>query len=242
LHVELFIGTAGWSVDRALAEFPQEGSGLERYAAVFNAVEINSSFYRRHRPATWQRWHDAVPENFRFSVKLPKTITHEHHLRDAENELDLFFGDVEPLARKLGAVLVQLPPTLAFEASSADTFFNAMRERTVLPIFFEPRHKSWAGEAASQFLTQYKIRRVYADPQVDILRPSPAKPHSCYLRLHGSPKIYYSAYSDESIAQYADLLTQSGPASWCIFDNTASGAATSNALRLRGLMKGKAQT
>lgn len=105
------IGTAGWSVPRSAEQFPANGSSLERYAAVFPAVEINSSFYRRHRLATWQRWHDAVPQAFRFSVKLPQTITHEPALAGAEAALALFFEDVAPLGAKLGAVLISYRPS-----------------------------------------------------------------------------------------------------------------------------------
>ncbi|WP_245895163.1 DUF72 domain-containing protein [Devosia submarina] len=186
------VGTAGWSVDRSLERFDGEGTALERYASVFRAVEINSSFYRRHRPSTWQRWHDAVPDQFRFSVKLPKTITHERQLTDSAGELDLFFGDIEP------------------------------------------RHISWAHEEAFRLLEQFSIGRVYADPQKPELQFAPTPGRPCYLRLHGSPKIYYSPYSDESLAQYARLLA-AHPGSWCIFDNTASGAAIRDALKLLDL-------
>jgi len=88
------IGTAGWSVLRTAPEFPQEGSALERCAAVFSAVEVNSSFYRRHRLATRKRWHDAVPDDFRFSVKLPQIITHNRRPSQPEAELGIFFEDV----------------------------------------------------------------------------------------------------------------------------------------------------
>src|SRR5687767_13604572 len=76
--MEAVIGTAGWSIASRHAEhFTGEGTALQRYAERFNGVEINSSFYRRHRPETWQRWAASVPAQFRFAVKLPRTITHE---------------------------------------------------------------------------------------------------------------------------------------------------------------------
>jgi uncharacterized protein YecE (DUF72 family) len=77
------IGCAGWSLPRdSWPQFPDTGPHLQRYAKRFNAVEINSSFYRPHQPATYERWAAAVPAGFRFSVKLPKTITHEKRLHD----------------------------------------------------------------------------------------------------------------------------------------------------------------
>lgn len=78
----IFLGTAGWSVPRAVAAlFPAEGSALERYAGRPPAAEINSTSWRRHQPATMERWRKAVPPGFRFAVKLPRVITHERELR-----------------------------------------------------------------------------------------------------------------------------------------------------------------
>src|SRR3954465_6896167 len=110
------VGTAGWSIPTAAADrFPAEGSSLERYAAVFDAVEINSSFHRPHRRATYERWAQSVPADFRFSVKLPRTITHDAALAGCEALLNRFADEVSGLGDKLGALLVQLPPTSALE-------------------------------------------------------------------------------------------------------------------------------
>ena len=84
------VGTAAWSIGREVADqFPSEGSSLARYAAILNGVEINSSFYKTHKPDTWRRWADSVPESFRFSVKLPKRISHELRLVEAEGVFDV---------------------------------------------------------------------------------------------------------------------------------------------------------
>jgi uncharacterized protein YecE (DUF72 family) len=87
------IGTAGWSIARdASRAFPSEGTGLERYSAVFSCAEINSSFHRPHRASTWEKWRDSVPAAFRFSVKVPKTISHEARLVGAEKQIQAFLG------------------------------------------------------------------------------------------------------------------------------------------------------
>jgi uncharacterized protein YecE (DUF72 family) len=226
------VGTAGWSVGRSNLRFSSDGSALERYTSLFSAVEVNSSFYRRHKAETWQRWRDAVPEDFKFSVKLPKIITHERRLIDVVEELNYFFADVGSLGTKLGAVLVQLPPNLPFEGERADAFFHALRFRSAVPVFVEPRHATWAGTGVSDLLARHDIRRVYADPQTPELRRTALANGAQYIRLHGSPKIYYSAYADEQIAQYAKMLQSASKPSWCIFDNTASGAALDDALKL----------
>ncbi|HYW08000.1 MAG TPA: DUF72 domain-containing protein, partial [Longimicrobium sp.] len=110
-----WIGCAGWSLPRVEQErFPAEGTHLERYAGRFPAVEINSSFYRPHRPATYARWGESVPPSFRFSVKVPKAITHTLRLRAAAEPLAAFLAEAGALEEKLGCLLVQLPPSLHF--------------------------------------------------------------------------------------------------------------------------------
>ena len=90
------IGTAGWTVPKAVAEkFPGEGGHLARYAGRFDAVEINSSFYRPHRPATYARWAASVPHGFRFAMKIPREITHTRRLADAMDPLDRFLSPTQ---------------------------------------------------------------------------------------------------------------------------------------------------
>jgi uncharacterized protein YecE (DUF72 family) len=237
LKIPLLIGTAGWSLPRAEQErFPGDGTHLERYSARFPVVEINSSFHRSHRAATWMRWRDSVPEAFRFSVKMPKTITHTHQLRETDEAVTAFFDEARSLGSKLGCLLVQLPPKLSFDPTLASQFFASLRARTALPIACEPRHASWFEADADRLLESYEVARVAADPA---RVPAAAEPGGwrglSYYRLHGWPKVYYSAYSEEFIAQLAARLSEDASADravWVIFDNTTLGAATRNALEL----------
>jgi uncharacterized protein YecE (DUF72 family) len=154
----LRIGTAGWAIPRAVADsFPAEGSGLERYAGRFDAAEINSSFHRAHRPATYERWADSTPAGFRFSAKIPKTITHQRRLVDADDELARFLEEVSGLGPKIGPLIVQLPPSLAFDEPTAARFFSAFRSRWTGPIACEPRHASWFGEPADELFTAHEV-------------------------------------------------------------------------------------
>ena len=228
------VGCAGWSLPKEHSDrFPAEGTHLERYAARFPAVEINSSFYRPHRPATYARWAASVPEDFRFSVKVPKVATHERRLVDVDDVLDGFLAEATQLGDRLGPLLVQLPPSLSFSADIADGFFASLRDRFDGDVALEPRHASWFEPVADRLVTRYRIARVAADPAVV---PAAAEPGGwdglVYYRLHGSPKVYYSAYADEYLASLAKTLTRSARTAevWCIFDNTAEGAATANAL------------
>ena len=231
----LRIGTAGGNIPgEAKSAFSQMPSQLESYARVFGGVEINSSFYRSHRISTYERWAAAVPDDFRFAVKMPKTITHQRKLVDAELLADQFVAEVAGLGTKLGPLLIQLPPSLAFNPSTAEPFFRHLRSRVVGPIACEPRHGSWFNADVDEILNAFQIGRVVADPS-----PTPQAKHPGgwrglqYLRLHGSPRIYYSDYSDAQIDDALAPLSvaaEDGSECWCIFDNTASGAATLNAL------------
>ena len=228
------IGTAGWSIPRPLAnEFPSEGTSLARYATRFDATEINSSFHRPHRLSTWQRWHDSVPDGFRFSVKLPKLITHQQKLVDCSEHLDEFLSQANLLRDKLAVLLVQLPPKLAFDASVAADFFSSLAQRTGAQLACEPRNQSWFTTDAGVLFGQLRIARVAADPAICEAAAAPGGwTGLSYWRLHGSPVIYRSSYHDR-IAAYASKLRNAATGnSWCIFDNTASSAAAGDALEL----------
>ena len=238
----ILIGTAGWSLPRIeQPHFPSAGSHLERYSSRFAAVEINSSFHRSHKPAIWARWRDATPPGFRFSVKMPKAITHTARLNGATDLVAAFIDEVLALETKLACLLVQLPPSLAFDAKVAESFFTDLRGRTPVAIACEPRHESWFGPEADSLLSELKVSRVAADPaRVSAAAQPGGSRDLSYFRLHGSPKVYYSSYPDEFIARLADRLSQEVAEErtvWCIFDNTTLGAATRNAIDLSTLLR-----
>jgi uncharacterized protein YecE (DUF72 family) len=143
---------------------PPGGSHLERYARRLNAVEINSSFYRSHQRKTYERWAQATPSGFRFSVKVPKAMTHEHRLADCGTLLDHFVMEVTGLGDKLGVLLVQLPPKLAFERRVADRFFRDLHERIDTPVVCEPRHESWFTSEVNDWFVERRITRAAVDP------------------------------------------------------------------------------
>jgi uncharacterized protein YecE (DUF72 family) len=114
------VGCASWSIPREHARrFPEQGSHLVRYAQRLLAVEINLSFHRPHRPSTYARWEAETPEDFAFSLKVPKEVTHKLRLVDADELLDRLLEETPALGAKRGPLLVQLPPSLAFDAGTA---------------------------------------------------------------------------------------------------------------------------
>jgi uncharacterized protein YecE (DUF72 family) len=183
------IGVAGWGLSRAVADrFPAAGTHLERYASVLPAVEINSCFYRHHRPGTYAKWAASVPDGFRFSVKLPKAITHDAGLAAWEPVLGRFLDESASLGEMLGCVLVQLPPRLAFDAPIAEAFFRALRARYAGPLALEPRHATWGADAPEQLLRELGIARVAADPVRSQGRTSPpARTAWCTTACTGRP-------------------------------------------------------
>jgi uncharacterized protein YecE (DUF72 family) len=235
------IGTAGWTLPKQHTHlFAESGSHLERCASGFNCVEVNSSFHRPHQRKTWARWATCTPPGFRFSVKLPKAITHEAKLQNCGALLKTFFDQVSALQDKLGPVLAQLPPKLEFNEALAYEFFTTLRELHSGLVALEPRHASWFTAPVNRLLRGFSIARVAADPpKGSLLAASPAGWSGLrYWRLHGAPRAYYSAYDPSFLRSFAQRVRETSCAEqWIIFDNTALGHATANALELVGLLR-----
>jgi uncharacterized protein YecE (DUF72 family) len=243
------VGTAGWTLPRAhAARFPAEGSHLQRYSGALACAEVNSSFHKPHRRATWERWAQSTPDGFRFAVKMPKRITHEAKLIDTGALLLRFFGEIAGLNAapepKLGPVLVQLPPKLVFEEVVVREFLGTLRELHGGSVAVEPRHASWFTGAADRLLREFGAARVAADPPKG--SPLAGEPGGSgllrYRRLHGSPRTYYSAYDDVFLKALAaqlraEALRDAASEWWVIFDNTALGHAAANALRVQKLLQ-----
>ncbi|HEV7595389.1 MAG TPA: DUF72 domain-containing protein, partial [Gemmatimonadaceae bacterium] len=218
-------------------KFSKTGTHLQRYASVFNAVEVNSCFYRPHRYSTYERWAASVPEAFRFSVKLPKVVTHEARLVDAGLAVERFLAETAGLGAKRGPILVQLPPSLSFQEDVAQRFFRELRDRFDGDLVFEPRHETWFAPEVESMLVDHRVARVAADPaRVPAAAVPAGYDRLVYLRLHGSPRIYYSPYPAQELDRITAFMQEKadlGISSWCIFDNTALGAATADALAVR---------
>lgn len=244
----MHIGTAGWSIPREAADsFPAEGSHLQRYSRVLDCAEINSSFHRSHATQVYERWAAQTPPGFRFCVKLPRGITHEGRLRRARAPLQRFLVEAGGLGDRLAVLLVQLPPSFAFEARPVRGFFALLGEGFGGAVVCEPRHASWFTPAADRVLASLRVSRAAADPA---RVPQAARPGGwlgpqgdgrgavLYHRWHGSPRMYWSRYESNWLAARAEDLRRWPKAAdvWCIFDNTAGGGATPNALALQALL------
>ncbi len=236
------IGTAGWTIPKQwAAEFAGEGSHLERFARRMGCAEINSSFYRSHRAATWERWGRSVPEGFRFAVKGPKRVTHDAKLERCGGMLQEFFGEIGALGEQLGPVLFQMPPKLGFDEGVVREFLGTVREIWPGLVTMEPRHATWFEAGVGQVLREFEVARVAADPAKG--GPGAGGPGGwgglVYRRMHGSPRVYYSGYSEEFLRGVAEAVGAErarGAEVWCVFDNTAAGEAAGDAMELDRLL------
>jgi uncharacterized protein YecE (DUF72 family) len=167
---------------------------------------------------------------------MPRTITHELKLHDAREPLLAFLAQTDGLAQKRGPILVQLPPSLSFDAAVVTRFLHLVRNVYDGPVVCEPRHATWFSSSATSLLDRYRVSRVAADPPPVAAAVAPAGwPGLAYFRLHGSPRKYWSSYDDNYIATLAETVRniRNAEGVWCVFDNTASGAALENAWELR---------
>lgn len=229
------VGVAGWSIRTEQSHlFDASGTHLQRYASRFDAVEINSSFYKPHRRATYERWAAAVPPHFRFSVKMPKVLTHQAGLQESGEPLARFVHEIGGLGRQLACILVQLPPGLAYDPRTVEPFFGRLRDYHRGAVVCEPRHPTWFTGDGDRRLAAHGVGRVAADPVCGPGADTPAGSlRAVYFRLHGSPVMYHSSYDALFLDRIARAVkTYTRVPVWCIFDNTARGAAVLNAMDL----------
>ena len=238
---EVRVGCAGWAIPAAHRDRFEDGaSALARYATRLHCVEINSSFHRSHKRETYARWAGAVPGQFRFAVKMPRTISHDARLRQCGRLLDAFLHECGGLGSKLGCLLLQLPPSLALDARVAGPFLAMLRRRWDGAVACEPRHASWLTARADALLQRHRVARVAAAPATHPGAEVPGGDRTlAYWRWHGSPRMYYSAYGDERLRDLGHAVSaaaREARESWIVFDNTAHGHAIDDALRFAAMM------
>jgi uncharacterized protein YecE (DUF72 family) len=235
------IGTAGWSIPRASAHrCPGDGAHLERYARVFHCAEINSSFHRPHAASTYAKWAASTPPEFRLAVKVPRTITHDQRLRRARLRFAQFLEQTAGLGCRRGPLLVQLPPSFAFDSRVTAAFFEMVRSRHDGLVVCEPRHRTWFSARADALLRRFEVARAAADPACAANANLPGGWEGIgYFRLHGAPRTYWSRYDAQYLRRLAVALRRISESAdvWCLFDNTASGAAIENAWELQQILR-----
>ena len=233
------IGTSGWNYDHWKGSFYDKACPkirwLEFYAGIFSTIEVNASFYRKMKPETFEKWYTRTPEDFLWSVKANRYITHIRRLTDAGEPLGVFFTSLKPLKNKLGPILFQLPPSLVFDRLMLESFCRHLNPDYRYTI--EARHTSWTGKDALAILKEHNIAWCIADTAGRYPYHEAITADFVYIRLHGSQELYASKYSEEELASWAARIRKWDLEAFVYFDNDYQAYAPHNALRLKEIMQ-----
>jgi uncharacterized protein YecE (DUF72 family) len=233
------IGTSGWSYDhweRVL--YPAGAPARDRlahYTRRFNTVELNSSFYRWPRQATFAGWRERLPMGFQLSVKAPRGLTHAKRLYAPEVWTERIAASWHELADKRAALLVQLAPTHERDDARLDYFLG--RLPSWMRVAVEFRHPSWHHDEVFTLLERHQAAYcVMSGAQLPCVLRATAP--FVYVRLHGPDHqhLYGGSYSDSDLSWWADRIREwerAGRDVFAYFNNDGGGNAVRNATRLR---------
>lgn len=230
------VGCSGWQYKHWRGNFYPATlpatKWLEYYAAHFDTVEINNSFYRLPLAGTFAEWRRRVPASFVYAVKASRYLTHMKKLKEPKPPIALFFSRARRLGRRLGPVLYQLPPRWPRNLERLDTFLRALPKRGLHAIEF--RDPSWYGSETSALLTRSHVALCLHDmagsaPDRQLVGPF------AYVRFHG-PQRYAGRYPDGLLDEWAEWLAhvhRRGASVYAYFNNDTGGHAPRDAARLR---------
>lgn len=231
------IGTSGWEYGHWRGGFyPRElprDRWLEFYAARFDTVELNASFYRLPEAGTFERWAQRVPPDFRFAVKASRYLTHVRRLRDPEEPLDRLRTRVTRLGDRTGPILYQLPPRWRPNPERLERFLGAIAGERDQVIEF--RDARWYQPPILAMIERAGASLCLHDMAGSATAPNPVGP-LVYLRFHGAGERYGGSYSPQRLAAWADRMAGwvgEGRSVWAYFNNDLGGHAVTNAARLR---------
>jgi uncharacterized protein YecE (DUF72 family) len=237
---EIRIGCSGWIYRhwRELFYPPKLPQRLwfDHYAATFDTVELNTSFYRLPSSDTFTKWRDRAPPEFRYAVKAPRFITHMKKLKDCAEPVDEFILRARNLGGAIGPLLYQLPPRWACNTARLEEFIALLP--TDLEHVFEFREKSWITEEVLALLDSRRVSFCVHD-MAETPTPRWAAGPIAYVRFHGGVGKYWGRYSDEGLLSWTDWIVaqaSGGRDVWCYFNNDIGGAAIEDALTLRGMV------
>lgn len=238
------VGTSGWNYDAWKGDFyPEKISGarmLAEYGRRFGTVEVNGTFYSLPKPASVEDWAEQVPEDFVFSVKASRYITHMKKLKDPREPLDKLYQVLDAFGDRLGPVLFQLPPNWQLDLDRLKNFLESLSGR--YRYTFEFRDDSWHCEEVYDLLAEHDAALCFYDYEQ---RQSPEKLTTdfAYIRLHGpETQAYQGRYPDEALESWARKCLnwrKNGQSVFCYFDNDEKAYAPDDAQRLRQFIREK---
>jgi len=239
---EYFIGTSGWHYDHWQGSFYPDklpkAKWLEFYADHFNTVELNNSFYNLPTENAFNNWLNSSPENFIFTVKVNRYITHIKRLKDIKEPLDRFLSRADILQEKLGPLLYQLPPNMKRDDKTLDAVLSMLPFRYSHVVEF--RHESWFDDGVFKILSKYNVGLCVFD-KPDFTCPIVATSNFTYFRFHGSSELYSSCYSELELSDWAKRIVDTSrnkKAVYIYFNNDAEAYAIENARAISKILVG----
>jgi uncharacterized protein YecE (DUF72 family) len=233
----IFIGTSGWSYAHWRGGFypadMAQSHWLAFYTKHFDSVEVNATFYRRFADTTYYHWHDKAPEGFRYTLKVPRLISHRHHLLDVDDQIVEFCRSSGLLQEKLGMLLLQLPPDMPYSPERLAQALKAFAEPSRVAVEF--RNECWHTKEAISLLREFGACYCNADYPGHLLNDV-LTGNSAYLRLHGRRAWYADNYQIDELKTVAgmarDLETRGARDVYIYFNNDYGGYAPANAAQL----------
>ena len=240
-----YIGTSGWVYagwrEHLYADTPVK-RWLEVASRTFGALEINGSFYTQIKPETYARWYRETPDDFKFTLKGHRFVTHYKRLRDARESIVRLREQSSGLGDKLAAVVWQLPARFGVDVPRLEDFLGALEAWPDARHALELRHRSWFVPEVADRLREARVAVCISDaPDFPMWRE--VTTDLVYVRLHGHTRKYASQYSAANLARWAADIrgwVAEGRDVQVYFDNDGEGHAVHDALMLRAMLDGSA--
>ncbi len=241
---EIRIGCTGFFYDHWRGNFYPEdiprNHWLEYYSRLFSTVELNVTFYRLPEREAFAKWYLSTPDEFIFSLKGSRFITHVKKLKDCEEPLEAFFSRASVLKEKLGAILWQFPPTFGLDVERLKEFLEVLKYYSVRNTF-EFRNRTWINKKVFQVLEKHNAALCMAD-HPDFLNDLPVTADFLYIRRHGKEGSSATSYSTESLKEDAKIVKRFARQKkdvYLYFNNDDAGYAPKNAAELISLIAKK---
>jgi uncharacterized protein YecE (DUF72 family) len=236
-NAAFYSGISGLALPVPKSQYPPEfrdKSRLHYYASLFNSIEINSIFYKLPKSSTVFNWSGSVPDDFRFTFKISKTITHVKELNFKNEDVNSFVQTVAQIGNKKGCLLAQFPPSLKIERlNQLHNLLEALGEAThnnQWRIAMEFRNSSWYEREVYELLEEYDVSLVIHDIAASATPLNDIIGNIIYLRFHGPEPRYRGDDADQFLKKYAEYIK-----AWIIekktvfaYFNNTMGAAIKN--------------
>jgi uncharacterized protein YecE (DUF72 family) len=237
---KIHIGTSGWHYDHWKGPFYPENISAEEmlgyYSGHFATVEINNSFYRLPKKATFKLWKETVSPDFVFALKGSRYITHMKKLKDPSAGVPLLLESAGFLREKLGPLLFQLPPRWRINLERLDAFLQFLPRD--FRYAFEFRDPSWFTDHTYEILAK-RGAAFCIYHLAGRLSPKEVTTDFIYVRLHGPEEAYQGQYDPKTLAGWAGAFStwqRQGKEIFCYFDNDQAGYAAQDALQLQKML------